>query len=107
MRQKVWKNSTMDAWDSDGRCCYKNWPCVVRLEGGTLEIRYQDDPDRETIRYVGGDDNYPDFKVTGFRVSDGVPFGTANLCISEDERFLEGSWIEGNTSGDEWCITLR
>jgi hypothetical protein len=105
MRQRIWKNSKMESWRSDGAELCRDWPCEVTLENRRIEVRYEDH-NGGMSRYVGKDNGSGNFFLQGTGVSDVTQIGRGNLRFTTDNRFLEGDWFEeGDDEG--WSITLE
>jgi hypothetical protein len=103
MNRKIWKNSRHESVASDGTVYYLDAPCVVSIDEGSIEIRYED-ADGDMVNYVCTDPDAIPLCFEGKKVRIGERVGDARLRML-DGGFMEGEWHEGAKVGD-WYITL-
>lgn len=95
----VWINSRMTAAFFDETPASEDEECIVRIEGDTIEISYDDE--EGNVIYKGKNDGCGHFVLKCPERS-----GDATLHMFKDTKFLDEYWIEGGNKGF-WRIELR
>lgn len=101
-----YKNSMMDSltWNSHER---RDVPTVVSIENGHITVTYS--LESEQYRYTGTErgEGHFELRKSGDDGRATLHRAAASLTATPDQpaRILEGSWVEGQTSG-MWKIRL-